>query len=291
MLKHLRIINYTMRTLFLVLSICTVTINCCAQEDKNFKVYNERNKEDGSVIIYADNNYLCDESVLIEFTALKNMKADVDLPFKGKVPPGAKKHKLLTLNIKDLTKGTQLGYITKHVHGAIFEKKHNDNYVYTIPYKAGESYPLEQGYGGKFSHYMKGKTHALDFVMDEGTPVCAARDGIVIEVKDNSNKGGRTIKYQDYANYIIVYHEDGTMANYLHLQKNGSKVKVGDEVKAGQVIGLSGNTGWSSGPHLHFQVYTFDEKLKVKSIPTKFRQEDNKTVTLEKNREGYISVH
>lgn len=275
----------------LIISFLLFFANLLAKQDKDFNVYNIRNEEDGSIVVYADNNFLCEESVLIEFTALKNMKADVDLPFKGTVPSGVKQFKLFTLRIKDKTKGSQLGYITKHGHGAIFEKKHDDNYIYIIPYKAGESYPLEQGYGGKFSHYMKGKTHALDFVMEEGTPVCAARGGIVIDVKDNSNKGGKTMKYQDFANYIIIYHEDGTMANYLHLQKAGSKVKVGDKVEAGQVIGLSGNTGWSSGPHLHFQVYTFDESMNVKSIPTKFKQAGDKAVILEKNRNGYTSVH
>lgn len=286
-LLALKMLKLRLLTLLFVLSFSCFY----AQQDKDFNVYNIRSEEDGSVVVYADNNYLCDESVVIDFTALKNMKADVELPFKGTVPPGVKEFKLFSLTIKDKTKGSQLGYITKHGHGAIFEKTHDDNYVYIIPYKAGEKYPLEQGYGGKFSHYMKGKTHALDFVMDEGTAVCAARGGVVIDVKDNSNKGGKTMKYQDYANYIIIYHEDGTMANYLHLQKNGSKVKVGDKVEAGQVIGLSGNTGWSSGPHLHFQVYTFDEELNVKSIPTKFKQAENKAITLVKNREGYVSVH
>lgn len=275
----------------LIISFLLFFSNFLAKQDKDFNVYNVRNEQDGSIVVYADNSFLCDESVLIEFTVLKNMKADVDLPYKGTIPSGVKQFKLFTLKIKDKTKGSQLGYITKHGHGAIFEKKHDDNYVYTIPYKAGESYPLEQAYGGKFSHYMKGKTHALDFVMDEGTPVCAARGGVVIDVKDNSNKGGKTIKYQDFANYIIIYHEDGTMANYLHLQKGGSKVKVGDKVQAGQVIGLSGNTGWSSGPHLHFQVYTFDESMNVKSIPTKFKQSGDKAVILENNRNGYTSVH
>ena len=127
--------------------------------------------------------------------------------------------------------------------------------------------------------------------MKEGTTICAARDGIVIDVKEDSNKGGKTIKFQEYGNYITIYHKDGTMANYYHLQKNGSKVKVGDKVKAGDEIALSGNTGWSSGPHLHFQVYSFNEDMEVKSIPTKFKQKENKAVTLVKNKEGYVSVH
>jgi murein DD-endopeptidase MepM/ murein hydrolase activator NlpD len=256
-----------------------------------FDVYNVRNEEDGSTVVYATNKYLCEESVFIEFNTLKNMKADVKLPYRAVVPAGAKEYKLFTLTIKDLSKGSQLGYITKFCHGNAFEGKHDDTYVYTIPYQEGEQHAIGQAYGGKFSHFMKGRTHAVDFDMDVGTPICAARGGVVIFVKDNSNKHGKTQQFQDYGNYVTIYHNDGTMANYFHLVKKGSKVKVGDKVKAGQVIALSGNTGWSSGPHLHFQVFSYNEDMEVESIPTKFLQKDGKAITLKKNKLGYISFH
>ena len=259
------------------------------KKEKPFKVYNVRSEEDGSTVIYADNNYFCDESVVIKFSALKNMKADVELPFKGVIPPGVKKYKLLTLTIKDLTKESQLGYITKYCHGNIFKDYKKDTSVYLIPYREDEQHSVGQGYGGKFSHYMKGRTHALDFNMDEGTSVCAARGGVVIDVKENSSRHGKTIDFQEYGNYITIYHADGTMANYFHIQKDGSKVKIGDKVKAGQVIALSGNTGWSSGPHLHFQTYYYNEDMEVETIPTKFLQEDGKAIFVEKSKKGYIS--
>ncbi|MCB0400652.1 MAG: M23 family metallopeptidase [Flavobacteriales bacterium] len=260
-------------------------------ENELFQVYNVRDEATGAATIYVNNNYPCEHSVLIEFTALKNMEADVELPFKGVVPAGAHEFQLLTLTIKDLTKPSQLGYIAKHCDGDIYTREVDRSYVYLLPYQEGEQYPLEQGYGGKFSHYMEGRTHALDFTMKEGTPICAARAGTVIDVKEDSDKGGKTIKYMEYANYVTIYHGDGSFANYYHLQKGGSQVQVGDEVEAGQVIGLSGNTGWSSGPHLHFQVFTYDENMDVKSLPTKFKQKDGKAVFLQKNREGYVSVH
>ena len=278
-------------------NICTISLllltftGFTQSSDDLFEVYNVRNEDDGSTVVYATNRNVCEESVLITFNALKNMKADVELPFKGVVPAGAKEYKLFTLTIKNKSKGSQLGYITKFCHGDAFNGKHDDNYVYTIPYKEGEQFGIGQAYGGKFSHFMKGKTHAIDFTMPDGTPICAAREGVVIFVKDNSNKHGKTMKYQEYGNYITIYHEDGTMANYFHLKKNGSKVKVGDKVEAGEIIALSGNTGWSSGPHLHFQVFSNNEDMEVESIPTKFRQEDGKAIILKKSKEGYKSVH
>lgn len=281
-----------MRNIFTIFFIIVFTLpNFSQNSDEQFEVYNVRNEENGTTVVYAKNNYLCEESVFIEFKTLKNMEADVDLPFKTVVPSGVKKYKLLTLTIKNKTKASQLGYISKYCHGNAFEGKHDDEYVYTIPYEDGKQYSLDQGYGGKFSHNMKGKTYALDFSMEVGTPICASRGGIVILVKDDSNKHGKTMKYQIFGNYVTIYHEDGTMANYFHIKKKGSKVRVGDKVETGQVIALSGNTGWSSGPHLHFQVFSFDEEMKVKSIPTKFKQEDGKAITLKKSKVGYKSVH
>jgi len=287
-------LNYKMIAMknILALLLIIVSLSALAQKsDKEFDVYNVRNQEDGSAIVYATNNYLCDESVLIRFNTLKNMKADVDLPFKGVIPAGAKEYKLFTLTIKDRTKESGFGYITKYAHGNVFDGKHDDSYVYTLPYQDGEQYGIGQAYGGQFSHFIKGRTHAIDFTMDVGTPICAAREGVVIAVKEDSDKRGKTYKSQKHGNYIVIYHEDGTMANYFHLKKSGSKVKVGDRVAAGQVIALSGNTGWSSGPHLHFQVYTFDTEMELKTVPTKFRQEGGKTLLLKKSKEGYQSVH
>ncbi len=274
-----------------ILSFLIVTSSFAQVDDELFNIYNERNEEDGSVTVYADNANVIEVSATVEFNVLKNMQADVELPFKTVVPAGSKHLKLLTLTIKKMEKESQLGYSVKHCYGDIYTKNHDDSYVYTIPYKHGQVYSLEQAYGGSFSHYITGRTHALDFAMDVGTTVCAARGGTVIGVKEDSNKGGKTSRYQEYGNSIEVYHGDGSIATYVHLKKNGSKVKVGDVVKAGQEIAYSGNTGWSSGPHLHFQVYTFNQNMDVKSIATKFLQPYGKVITLKKNLDGYTSVH
>lgn len=98
--------------------------------------------------------------------------------------------------------------------------------------------------------------------MPEGEKVCAARSGQVVELKKDSDKGGFDKKFLNDCNFVRIEHGDGTVAMYGHLQKDGVLVALGDLVFAGQPIGLSGHTGFASGPHLHFEV-----NRGVKTIP------------------------
>lgn len=139
---------------------------------------------------------------------------------------------------------------------------------YWLPLAPGQVVRVTQGYKTRFSH--KGKNaYSIDFALAIGTPVYAARDGVVVLVKDNSRWGGNRKAYRGLANYIVIYHNDGTFAHYVHLKYKGSVVKPGDRVLAGQLIGYSGNTGWTKGPHLHFMV-TRTGYMDRFSIPTKF---------------------
>lgn len=125
-----------------------------------------------------------------------------------------------------------------------------DSYVYELPFKKGYKYKVVQGYGGLFSHR---HIAALDFEMPVGTPVHAARGGIIYSYKDSSDEGGIFSKYKNKANYIIVQHDDGSFGCYWHLQKNGVLIKK-EKYLPGQQIGISGATGLVLRPHLHFSV-------------------------------------
>lgn len=130
--------------------------------------------------------------------------------------------------------------------------KEDTSYVYWLPYAEGTSKRVVQGY---FSSYTHKNRPALDFKMKPGTPIHAARDGIVIRVEESNDKGGLKRAYRQWANLIVIQHNDGSRAGYWHLQQNGSMVNVGDTVQKGKLIGLSGNTGFTAFPHLHFIVW------------------------------------
>lgn len=111
--------------------------------------------------------------------------------------------------------------------------------------------------------------NSIDFVCPVGTPIKAAASGLIIDVKDGSDKGGYGREFEKYENFIEIRHKNDEYSYYGHIKKNGSLVKIGQKVKAGQIIGYSGNVGWMANlvdePHLHFMVGKYDYKtLKIK---------------------------
>lgn len=144
----------------------------------------------------------------------------------------------------------------------------DSSYIYQLPYKQNKTHLLVQGY---FSHYTHKHRAALDFKMRKGTKICAVRDGVVVRIKADGKRGGGNPKYRPDGNYIIIQHSDSTRAGYWHLRHKSLFVKVGDTVKQGQVIGLSGKTGYTYFPHLHFIVWKSDGKGQWKQIGTRFK--------------------
>lgn len=141
--------------------------------------------------------------------------------------------------------------------------------IYQLPFPNNKSYKVIQGYGGSFSHTSDFSRYALDFNLQVGDTICAAREGIVVGVIEGYDVGGKKRKYRPFANYISLYHEDGVITQYVHLVNDGSFVEVGDSVTAGMPIGISGETGFTSGAHLHFNVLKATEEGAV-SMPVNF---------------------
>jgi murein DD-endopeptidase MepM/ murein hydrolase activator NlpD len=144
--------------------------------------------------------------------------------------------------------------------------KDDSSFVYALPYEQGSSHFIVQGYYSAYSHKNRA---ALDFKMKKGTKVLAARSGVVIRLKEDGEKGGLNKKYRQDGNLVVIQHEDGTRAGYWHLQKDGVLVNIGDTVQQGQVIALSGKTGYSALPHLHFLVWS-NKNGQWQQVPTRF---------------------
>lgn len=141
---------------------------------------------------------------------------------------------------------------------------------YLLPL-AGGSWRFGQGWNGVFSHSEPASRYAIDLAADEGTPVLAAREGVVMQVEDDFEGAGLDReKFGGRANLVRVLHADGTMAVYAHLQPDSVMVRPGARVLRGQRIAASGNTGFSSGPHLHF-VLQVNRGMRLVSIPFRLR--------------------
>ena len=139
---------------------------------------------------------------------------------------------------------------------------------YLLPLRQ-DVFRIDQGNDGRFSHTDPENRYAIDFAAAIGTPVQAARAGVVMQVESDFDKAGLKLeKYGGRANLIRILHDDGSMAVYAHLKLGGVLVRVGQRVRAGQQIGLSGNTGFTTGPHLHFAVQV-NRGMRLESLPFK----------------------
>ncbi len=145
--------------------------------------------------------------------------------------------------------------------------KDDTSFIYELPYEENQTHLLVQGYFSMFTHKHRA---ALDFKLRSGTKICAVREGVVVRIKDDGERGGTHIKNRKHGNYIVIQHEDSSRSGYWHLRHKSVFVKVGDNVKAGQPIGLSGKTGYTYFPHLHFIVWRYDRNGKWTQVGTRF---------------------
>lgn len=142
----------------------------------------------------------------------------------------------------------------------------HDQTLYELPFGRKRKHKIIQGFGGSFSHDSEQSRYAVDINTQVGDTIYAARSGLVIRTRDQfTERGGREMR--DKANLVNILHNDGTIASYVHLDYQGVLVKAGQEVKAGDPIGISGFTGFTTTPHLHFVV----REAGSKSVPFYFK--------------------
>ena len=203
--------------------------------------------------------------VRADWTERENMVADPALPLR-RVVPALAEVELVSLRHDDRTRPARFRLEYAAVPGSP-SARHSLAARYRVPFAADVDWHVGQGFHGRFSHQHPVSRYALDFTVPVGTPVLAAREGVVMQVQDDWRGSGRDLQgFAHRANFVRILHEDGTMAMYAHLEYYGVGVKPGQRVAAGDLLGLSGNTGYSTGPHLHFAVLVNDGRDEV-SIP------------------------
>lgn len=149
---------------------------------------------------------------------------------------------------------------------------------YRRPFSENADTEISQGFHGKASHNDALNGYAVDFALLLGTPVLAARNGIVMQVIDGfPDNGGNRASDLDNANLIRIVHDDDSMAVYGHLLEGSITVTPGQWVAAGAVIAQSGNSGYSHGPHLHFAVQV-NTGMALVSVPFVMRAVDGSTI-------------
>lgn len=193
-----------------------------------------------------------------------NMRADQELPMRFVLDPGERRNVLVMRRIVPTMKSSFRLALASGRGDPI--RGHDDSVSYMLPFAHGTKQSVSQGYFGNVTHQ---GMHALDFELPEGTPIHAARAGIVQAVRDDATTGSLTDPAEN-GNYVQVGHSDGTWAIYGHLKQGGVAVRAGQQVAAGALLGRSGATGRASGPHLHFAVHaaTWDAS---KTVPTRFQ--------------------
>lgn len=152
------------------------------------------------------------------------------------------------------------------------------NTYYQTPFSSSFERVITQAFNGSFSHNSPGSQYAVDIALPVGTPIVAARAGVVIHVTDNYVLSGRSKYFLDKANRVEVLHDDGTYATYAHLSHSSVNVDIGDRVTIGTELGKSGSSGFSTGPHLHF-VIRKNSAFNTISVPFQFSDSNGNPYT------------
>jgi len=158
------------------------------------------------------------------------------------------------------------------------DARHHPPGPYRAPFALGATFMVSQAYPQAYTHTAPETRYAIDIALPDGTPVYAAREGMVINLRHDAFRGGAVPAMMDQANLVEILHDDGTIAMYAHLHWDSIRVHIGEHVARGQYIANSGSTGFSTGPHLHFAV-SENHGFNDVSVPVEFTGASGAAIT------------
>ena len=226
----------------------------------------ETRKHDAGETLLVRNDLFAPVDIELKLENVENAVGAPTKPIRWVLPPRSQ-IRLATLAPRDASK--PLKYTPKLRHALGDPRLIPKPYKYPLPWRGGP-FRLTQGANGQYSHFTPKGRYAVDIAMPEGTPIVAARGGMVVKIENEQSGRGNN----PAGNFVRIMHDDGTMGVYLHLMKGSVAVREGQRVETGTRIARSGNTGNSTGPHLHFVVQR-NVGLAIESIPFDFSQPVN----------------
>ena len=230
-----------------------------------------------NVRFVATNRYHIAIELRLRFTHFEGLqRPDEDDDLRWIIPP-ASDEVILELAKASGRTGPSIEYEYEYIAGDP-RATHRPNGPYRVPFAVATNFPITQAYPDNVTHTTRDSMHAVDIAMPIGTNVFAAREGMVFDVSsDNFESGFNRDRDGPSANVVQIAHDDGTYAVYAHLNWNSIRVKPGERVARGQYIADSGNTGFSSGPHLHFVVLR-NAGMRTESVPMRFEGANSRAI-------------
>jgi len=227
------------------------------------QVYLDIKKQKGADVVFVRNDLYAPVEVALAFTGMSNVRGAPAQTIRRVLP--ARSNTRLAL-LTAVSGGKPLVYTPTFQYSLGDPAGAAQGYRYPFPWRGGP-FRLSQGANGDYSHFGPKNKYAMDIAMPVGTPIIAARAGVVVKTENSQNGRGT----DPSGNFVRILHDDGTMGVYLHLKQGSVSVREGQRVTVGSPLALSGNTGNSSGPHLHFVVQR-NTGMGLVSIPYQFNR-------------------